>query len=85
LYLNIYLSSEDENGSPPEDVRKVALCSALSTVIYRIFNTRPPPSSIVERVHHFVSRDKSFKSRIMGKNRKVRDLECCIYSKLFLK
>ncbi|XP_017049565.1 uncharacterized protein LOC108093793 isoform X2 [Drosophila ficusphila] len=71
LMPNLHTLIEDENGSPPEDVRKVALCSALSTVIYRIFNTRPPPSSIVERVHHFVSRDKSFKSRIMGKNRKM--------------
>ncbi|XP_052839329.1 uncharacterized protein LOC128254332 isoform X4 [Drosophila gunungcola] len=71
LMPNLHALIEDENGSPPEDVRKVALCSALSTVIYRIFNTRPPPSSIVERVHHFVSRDKSFKSRIMGKNRKM--------------
>ncbi|XP_034654021.1 uncharacterized protein LOC117892114 [Drosophila subobscura] len=66
------LTSEDfEKDSPTEDVRKLALCSALSTVIYRIFNTRPHPNSIVERVHHFVSRDKSFKSRIMGKNRKM--------------
>ncbi|XP_016988743.1 uncharacterized protein LOC108051233 isoform X2 [Drosophila rhopaloa] len=71
LMPNLHTLIEDENGSPPEDVRKVALCSALSTVIYRIFNTRQPPSSIVERVHHFVSRDKSFKSRIMGKNRKM--------------
>ncbi|XP_033155912.1 uncharacterized protein LOC117138143 isoform X2 [Drosophila mauritiana] len=71
LMPNLHALIEDENGLPPEDVRKVALCSALSTVIYRIFNTRPPPSSIVERVHHFVSRDKSFKSRIMGKNRKM--------------
>ncbi|XP_017078480.1 uncharacterized protein LOC108112747 isoform X2 [Drosophila eugracilis] len=71
LMPNLHSLIEDENGLPPEDVRKVALCSALSTVIYRIFNTRPPPSSIVERVHHFVSRDKSFKSRIMGKNRKM--------------
>ncbi|XP_032571480.1 uncharacterized protein LOC6609537 isoform X1 [Drosophila sechellia] len=71
LMPKLHALIEDENGLPPEDVRKVALCSALSTVIYRIFNTRPPPSSIVERVHHFVSRDKSFKSRIMGKNRKI--------------
>ncbi|XP_016928678.2 uncharacterized protein RhoGEF2 isoform X2 [Drosophila suzukii] len=71
LMPNLQALIEDENGQPHEDVRKVALCSALSTVIYRIFNTRPPPSSIVERVHHFVSRDKSFKSRIMGKNRKM--------------
>ncbi|KAH8401495.1 hypothetical protein KR009_005857, partial [Drosophila setifemur] len=70
LMPNLQLLIEEEN-NPTEDVRKVALCSALSTVIYRIFNTRPPPSSIVERVHHFVSRDKSFKSRIMGKNRKM--------------
>ncbi|XP_026841804.1 uncharacterized protein LOC6590830 isoform X1 [Drosophila persimilis] len=72
LMPNLQLLTEDfEKDSPTEDVRKQALCSALSTVIYRIFNTRPHPNSIVERVHHFVSRDKSFKSRIMGKNRKM--------------
>lgn len=49
----------------------MALCSALSTVIHRIFITRSHPNSIVDRVHHFVSREKSFKSRLMGKNRKV--------------
>ncbi|XP_017108206.2 uncharacterized protein RhoGEF2 isoform X2 [Drosophila bipectinata] len=70
LMPNLQLLIEEENTSP-EDVRKVALCSALSTVIYRIFNSRAPPSNIVERVHHFVSRDKSFKSRLIGKNRKM--------------
>ncbi|KAH8321923.1 hypothetical protein KR067_009816, partial [Drosophila pandora] len=70
LMPNLQLLIEEEN-STPEDVRKVALCSALSTVIYRIFNSRAPPSNIVERVHHFVSRDKSFKSRLIGKNRKM--------------
>ncbi|KAH8284540.1 hypothetical protein KR018_004011, partial [Drosophila ironensis] len=70
LMPNLQLLVEEET-TVPEDVRKLALCSALSTVIYRIFNTRAPPSNIVERVHHFVSRDKSFKSRLIGKNRKM--------------
>lgn len=62
-----------------EDARKLALCSALSTVIHRIFTTRSHPNSIVDRVHHFVSREKSFKSRLMGKNRKVIILIYSVY------
>ncbi|XP_023171235.2 uncharacterized protein LOC111599722 isoform X2 [Drosophila hydei] len=65
------LIEEFEKELPQEDARKLALCSALSTVIHRIFTTRSHPNTIVDRVHHFVSREKSFKSRIMGKNRKM--------------
>ncbi|XP_036230860.2 uncharacterized protein RhoGEF2 isoform X1 [Bactrocera oleae] len=65
------LIEEYEKDSPLEDPKKLALCSALSTVIHRIFITRSHPNSIVDRVHHFVSREKSFKSRLMGKNRKM--------------
>ncbi|XP_053966054.1 uncharacterized protein LOC128868234 [Anastrepha ludens] len=65
------LIEEYEKDLPIEDPKKLALCSALSTVIHRIFITRSHPNSIVDRVHHFVSREKSFKSRLMGKNRKM--------------
>ncbi|XP_070066508.1 uncharacterized protein RhoGEF2 isoform X3 [Drosophila virilis] len=72
LMPNLQLLIEEfEKDLPQEDARKLALCSALSTVIHRIFTTRSHPNSIVDRVHHFVSREKSFKSRIMGKNRKM--------------
>ncbi|XP_064535825.1 uncharacterized protein RhoGEF2 isoform X4 [Drosophila montana] len=72
LMPNLQLLIEEfEKDLPQEDARKLALCSALSTVINRIFTTRSHPNSIVDRVHHFVSREKSFKSRIMGKNRKM--------------
>ncbi|CAD7011312.1 unnamed protein product [Ceratitis capitata] len=65
------LIEEYEKDLPIEDPKKLAICSALSTVIHRIFITRSHPNSIVDRVHHFVSREKSFKSRLMGKNRKM--------------
>lgn len=71
MYNLPYCSEEFEKDLPQEDARKLALCSALSTVIHRIFTTRSHPNTIVDRVHHFVSREKSFKSRLMGKNRKV--------------
>ncbi|XP_030386773.1 uncharacterized protein LOC115633450 isoform X2 [Scaptodrosophila lebanonensis] len=72
LMPNLQIIIEEyERDLPLEDPRKLALCSALSTVIHRIFNTRSHPNSIVDRVHHFVSREKSFKSRLMGKNRKM--------------
>lgn len=52
--------------------KKSALSSALSTVLHRIFVvTRSTPGGPTERVHHFVSREKSFKSRLIGKNRKI--------------
>ncbi|XP_032597038.1 uncharacterized protein LOC6568911 isoform X3 [Drosophila grimshawi] len=72
LMPNLQLLIEEvEKDLPQEDARRLALCSALSTVIHRIFTTRSHPNSIVDRVHHFVSREKSFKSRLMGKNRKM--------------
>ncbi|KRG05553.1 uncharacterized protein LOC6581186 isoform X3 [Drosophila mojavensis] len=72
LMPNLQLLIEEfEKDLPQEDARKLALCSALSTVIHRIFTTRSHPNTIVDRVHHFVSREKSFKSRLMGKNRKM--------------
>lgn len=64
------LVDELEKELPTECPKKSALCSALSTVLHRIFVTRPNPGSPVDRVHHFVSREKSFKSRLMGKTRK---------------
>ncbi|XP_061399926.1 uncharacterized protein LOC133335632 [Musca vetustissima] len=65
------LIDEYEKDLPAEDPTKLALCSALSTVIHRIFITRSHPNSIIDRVHHFVSREKSFKSRLMGKKGKM--------------
>lgn len=63
------LEKETASGECP---KKSALCSALSTVLHRIFVTRSNQSNPIDKVHHFVSREKSFKSRLMGKNRKVR-------------
>lgn len=57
--------------SPIECPKKSALSSALSTVLHRIFLTRSNPGGPIERVHHFVSREKSFKNRLIGKNRKI--------------
>ncbi|XP_037917502.1 uncharacterized protein LOC119655610 isoform X4 [Hermetia illucens] len=59
-----------EHETPPK-AEKLALSSALSTVLHRIFITRSNPGSPIDSVHHFVSREKSFKSRLMGKNRKM--------------
>ncbi|XP_039440600.1 uncharacterized protein LOC120421455 isoform X1 [Culex pipiens pallens] len=67
--LQQYLKEIDD-GSSKECPKKQALCSALSTVIQRFFVTRSNPNSPVDKVHHFVSREKSFKSRLMAKNRK---------------
>lgn len=65
------LEKEPANECP----KKQALCSALSTVLHRIFVTRSNQSnSPMDKVHHFVSREKSFKSRLMGKNRKEQIL-----------
>ncbi|XP_055917714.1 uncharacterized protein LOC129949975 isoform X2 [Eupeodes corollae] len=68
--LQFWIDELDKE-APVEDPKKLALCSALSTVLHRIFITRSNPNSIIDRVHHFVSREKSFKSRLMGKNRKM--------------
>ncbi|XP_058065782.1 uncharacterized protein LOC131215411 [Anopheles bellator] len=68
--LQQYLD-EIERESPKEDAKRSALCSALSTVLQRFFVTRSNPGSPIDKVHHFVSREKSFKSRLMAnKNRK---------------
>ncbi|XP_055318825.1 uncharacterized protein LOC129576874 isoform X3 [Sitodiplosis mosellana] len=62
------LDKESSNECP----KKMALSSALSTVLHRVFLiTRSTPGGPIERVHHFVSREKSFKSRLIGKNRKI--------------
>lgn len=67
----VCFSDELDREAPNECPKKSALCSALSTVLHRIFVTRSNPNSPIDKVHHFVSREKSFKSRLMGKNRKV--------------
>lgn len=52
--------------------KKLALSSALSTVLSRIFLvTRSMPGGLTERVHHFVSREKSFKSRLTSNKKKI--------------
>lgn len=65
------LLDDSEKETPSECPKKSALSSALSTVLHRIFLTRSNPNGPIERVHHFVSREKSFKSRLIGKNRKI--------------
>ncbi|XP_031622413.1 uncharacterized protein LOC116340198 isoform X2 [Contarinia nasturtii] len=61
-----------EKDASNECPKKMALSSALSTVLHRTFLiTRSTPGGPIERVHHFVSREKSFKSRLIGKNRKI--------------
>ncbi|XP_065085202.1 uncharacterized protein RhoGEF2 isoform X3 [Ochlerotatus camptorhynchus] len=67
--LQQYLE-EIEKESPKECPKKLALCAALSTVLQRFFVMRSNPGSPIDKVHHFVSREKSFKSRLMAKNRK---------------
>lgn len=60
-----------EKDAANECPKKMALSSALSTVLHRTFLiTRSTPTGPIERVHHFVSREKSFK-KIIGKNRKI--------------
>lgn len=66
------LVDELEREAPNECPKKSALSSALSTVLHRTFVTRSNPGSPIDRVHHFVSREKSFKSRLMGKSRKAQ-------------
>jgi hypothetical protein len=66
--LHSYLEDLELNECP----RSLALCSALSTVLHRIFFSRSNPGAIVEKVNHFVSREKSFKNRIMNKHRKIQ-------------
>lgn len=66
------LIDEFDKDAANECPKKMALSSALSTVLHRIFLiTRSTPGGPIERVHHFVSREKSFKSRLIGKNRKI--------------
>ncbi|XP_021709517.1 uncharacterized protein LOC5577203 isoform X4 [Aedes aegypti] len=67
--LQQYLE-EIEKEAPKECPKKLALCAALSTVLQRFFVTRPNTGSPIDKVHHFVSREKSFKSRLMTKHRK---------------
>lgn len=50
---------------------KMALTSALSTVIHKIFLPRGSSTPGSERIHHYVTREKSFKSRLISKSRKL--------------
>lgn len=64
--LQQYLE-EVEKEVPHEDPKKIGLCSALSTVLLRMFMTKTNPGSPIDKVTQYVSREKSFKTRIMGK------------------
>lgn len=71
------LRDELDKESSAEESKKIALCSALATILFRIFFTRSNPSGLCDRVSHFVSRQKSIKTRMgmgMGKKGKVRFL-----------
>jgi Rho guanine nucleotide exchange factor 12 len=68
------LLDECENASNCEDTTmfsKMALTSALSTVVHKIFLPRGSSTPGSERIHHYVTREKSFKSRLISKNRKL--------------
>ncbi|KAL5274603.1 ARHGEF12 family protein [Megaselia abdita] len=68
------LVDELDKESSGEESKKVALCSALATILFRIFFTRSNPSGLCDRVQHFVSRQKGIKTRMgmgMGKKGKV--------------
>lgn len=50
---------------------KMALASALSTVVHKVFLPRGGAAAGTERIHHYVTREKSFKSRLISKSRKA--------------
>lgn len=60
----------DETENAPESDEKMALASALSTVVHKIFLPRGSAAPNTERINHYVTREKSFKSRLMSKSRK---------------
>jgi hypothetical protein len=59
-------ATSDESLGPT----KMALTSALSTVVHKIFLPRGTAAG-TERIHHYVTREKSFKTRLISKNRKA--------------
>lgn len=61
----------DETENSPDNDEKMALASALSTVVHKIFLPRGTSTPSAERVHHYVSREKSFKSRYINKKGKT--------------
>lgn len=61
----------DESENLPETDEKMALASALSTVVHKIFLPRGSNAPNAERIHHYVTREKSFKSRLISKSRKA--------------
>lgn len=72
--LFVLLDECDNIGSMTDDVTvasKMALTSALSTVINKIFLPRGSATPGTERIHHYVTREKSFKSRLISKSRKL--------------
>lgn len=72
--LVLLLDDCDNIGNVTDDVSvasKMALTSALSTVINKIFLPRGSATPGTERIHHYVTREKSFKSRLISKSRKL--------------
>lgn len=61
----------DETENSPENDEKMALASALSTVVHKIFLPRGTSTPNAERIHHYVTREKSFKSRLISKKGKL--------------
>lgn len=61
----------DDTESTSESDAKMALASALSTVVHKIFLPRGTTAPNAERVHHYVTREKSFKSRLISKKGKL--------------
>ncbi|GLG94480.1 Uncharacterized protein GBIM_01690 [Gryllus bimaculatus] len=54
------------------DIRRFTAAAALVTVLSKVFGLRAPHSnSLLDRCPTFVSKDKSLKSRLIGKSRKI--------------
>ncbi|XP_017784842.1 PREDICTED: rho guanine nucleotide exchange factor 11 isoform X2 [Nicrophorus vespilloides] len=65
--LDPYLEELDK---PHEESRKYYTAAALITVFTRIFAVRPP-SNVMEKCPIFVNREKSLRSKLMAKYRKI--------------
>lgn len=70
--LTALLDECDANAEESSMSPKLALASALSTVVHKVFLPRGGAAAGTERVHHYVTREKSFKSRLISKNRKAQ-------------
>jgi len=64
--------SRDDMEKDKVDERRYAIAAALGTVMGKVFGLRTPHSSaLLDRCPTFVSKDKSLKTKLIGKNRKV--------------